>query len=192
MASSIARPTGSGPGLELARLARIARSTGEAVTLGVRSREIALYVAQRDGSHNILSVGDWVGRSTTLPSTATGKVLLAFSDGHAPGRRERHTAHTIVRPTHLKEELERTRRRGFGLMRDELEEGLSAAAAPVYDTVGTCVAAVAVSGPSFRLAGSLTALGGQCVDAADEITRAFADGRRVAATDNRQQSASTD
>jgi DNA-binding IclR family transcriptional regulator len=193
------------PGPELARLAqpadavaslvaraapvmeRLAAATGEAVTLGVALGHGAAYVAQRDGAH-ILKVGDWVGRSTTLHSTATGKVLLAFSDLRVDGRLERHTEKTIVDRVALRRELERTRLRGYGLTRNELELGLSAAAAPIFDPAGACIAALAVSGPSFRIARSLTSLGSQCVIAAGDITAAL-DTRRsrhATGTDNRR------
>ena len=127
------------PGPELARLAQpadtvallvaraepamewLAAATGEAVTLGVARDHGAGYVAQRDGAH-ILKVGDWVGRSTTLHSTATGKVLLAFSDlrdvGGSIGIGPRLSYRVALR-----RELERTRLRGYGLTRDELEIG---------------------------------------------------------------------
>ena len=88
------------------------------------------------------------------------------------GTLERQTAKTIVDPAALERELQRTRLRGYALIRDELEIGLSAVAAPVFDRAGACVAAVAVSGPSFRLARSLASLGEQCVAAAHELTAA--------------------
>ena len=90
------------PGLELARLAqtadpfsalveralpimeRLAATTGEAVTLGMRRGNRVWYAAQRDDGARILRVGDWTGRSTPLHSSATGKVLLAFSGGDVP------------------------------------------------------------------------------------------------------------
>ena len=193
------------PGPELGRLAQpsdmvalvvaraepvmewLASASGEAVTLGVARGHGAGYVAQRDGAH-ILKVGDWVGRSTTLHSTATGKVLLAFSDLRVVGRLERHTAKTIVDRVALRRELARTRLRGYGVTRDELEIGLSAAAAPIFDPEGACIAALAVSGPSFRIARSLTPLGRQCVIAAREVTAALDAGRSRPATrtDNRR------
>lgn len=182
------------PGLELARLARaadpisplveralpimerLAATTGEAVTLGVARGTRAWYVAQRDGAH-ILRVGDWVDRSTPLHSSATGKVLLAFSDAVVGGPLERHTPKTIIDPEALAQEIRRTQLRGYAVIRDELEVGLAAAAAPCFDRTGACVAALAVSGPSFRLARSLTALGRECVAAAEELTRSLAVGR---------------
>ena len=197
------------PGLELARLAqtadpsaalveralpimeRLATTTGEAVTLGMRRGNRVWYAAQRDDRSRILRVGDWTGRSTRLHCSATGKALLAFSGGDVPELLERETAKTIVDPAALERELQRTRLRGYALIRDELEIGLSAAAAPVFDRAGTCVAAVAVSGPSFRLSRSLASLGEQCVAAAHELTAAVDTAYGAPATDNRRRLTST-
>lgn len=197
------------PGLELARLARtadplsplvehalpimerLATTTGEAVTLGVRRGNRVWYAAQRDDGARILRVGDWTGRSTALHSSATGKALLAFSDGDVPGPLERETPKTIVDPGALERDLQRTRLRGYALIRDELEIGLFAAAAPIFDRGGACIAAVAVSGPSFRLARSLGSLGQQCIAAADELTAALDAESAVPVTDNRRRLTST-
>jgi len=194
------------PGLELARLAQasdplsplveralpimeqLATATGEAVTFGVRRGNRVWYAAQRDDRARILRVGDWTGRSTHLHSSATGKALLAFSDGGVAEPLVRETPKTIVDRAALERELQRTRLRGYAVMRDELEVGVSAAAAPVFDPAGACVAALAVTGPSFRLARSLASLGEQCVAAADELTAAL-DARPV--TDNRRRLTST-
>lgn len=121
----------------------------------------------------ILKVDDWTGRSTALHSSATGKVLLAFSDADAPDTVERLTPKTIVDPAAIGRELQRVRLRGYSVIRDELEVGLSAVAAPSFDRAGTCVAALAVSGPTFRLTRTLASLGARCVVASDELTRAL-------------------
>jgi DNA-binding IclR family transcriptional regulator len=51
----------------------------------------------------------------------------------------------------LREELKQIRRDGFGIAEEELEPGLSAVAAPIWDHAGQAVAAISVSGPAFRL-----------------------------------------
>ena len=58
---------------------------------------------------------------------------------------------TIVDPIKFFEEIRTAAGRGYALDFEECEEGLSCAAAPVYDRTGLAVAALSVSGPSFRL-----------------------------------------
>jgi DNA-binding IclR family transcriptional regulator len=87
---------------------------------------------------------------------SSGKALLA----HLPQRRlesilaqelPRFTEKTITDPIRLQEELKRVRQQGYAVAQEELEIGLSAVAAPVWNHRGEVVAAVSVSGPSFRL-----------------------------------------
>lgn len=176
------------PGFELARLGglavrslslsriaaepleRLAEATGETVNLAVRERGFALNVHQVQTSH-LVGVGDWTGRSAPLHCTANGKALLAFGDGPLPSDLGARTASTITDRDLLLEELEAIRVRGFALAREELEVGLNAVAAPVFDRHGACVAAVSVSGPSFRLEEQqLDEVGRLCIVAADEIS----------------------
>ena len=154
------------PGLELARLAQASRSV-----LAARRASPADHGAARDddrarrsrsacaagtasgtrrsGTTARASSGSATGRAARrrLHSSATGKALLAFSGGDVPEQLERETPKTIVDLPALERELQRTRLRGYAVIRDELEIGLSAAAAPVFDRAGACVAALAVSGP---------------------------------------------
>ena len=66
-------------------------------------------------------------------------------------RFERLTHRTIVTTDALRTELEKTRRRGYAVDDEELEEGLRCIAVPVLDAQRQPVAAVSVSGPSFRV-----------------------------------------
>jgi DNA-binding IclR family transcriptional regulator len=61
------------------------------------------------------------------------------------------TERTITDPTRLTEALARVRQRGYAVAREELEEGLSAVAAPIVDREDHVIAVISVSGPSFRL-----------------------------------------
>jgi IclR family acetate operon transcriptional repressor len=51
----------------------------------------------------------------------------------------------------LRTEIEKTRRRGYAVDDEELEEGLRCIAVPLLDAQRQPVAAVSVSGPSFRV-----------------------------------------
>ena len=162
-------------GLTLAGVARpplelLAERTGETVNLAVREGDRALNVLQVDAAH-FVGVTDWTGRAAPLHASANGKALLAFGGGRAPGRLAKLTPRTIVDRGELRAELERTRSAGFAVAVEELELGLHAVAAPVFDAGGSCVAAVSVSGPAYRLTEPrLPAAGELCASAAADVS----------------------
>jgi DNA-binding IclR family transcriptional regulator len=183
------------PGLEIVRIARLvgheealtaaaspvlerlAAETGEAAVLGVRRGDEAYFVHQVQGGDHILGVVDnWSGRSTPLHVSAIGKAILAFGTEPHAGPLPRFTAHTITDPAAFDRELRRTRLRGYAILRDELEDGLTAVGAPVFDGAGACVAGISVSGPTFRLPRSLGRLGELCRLGAAEISERLAGG----------------
>lgn len=151
-------------------LDRLAEQTGETVNLAVRDGARALNLLQVDAAH-FVGVTDWTGRAAPLHATANGKALLAFGAGELPARLPKLTRRTIADRSALRAELERTRSAGFAVAVEELEVGLNAVAAPVFDARGSCVAAVSVSGPAYRLAEPrLPAVGALCAEAAAEIS----------------------
>jgi IclR family transcriptional regulator, acetate operon repressor len=151
-------------------LERLAERTGETVNLAVRDGGRALNVLQVDAAH-FVGVTDWTGRAAPLHATANGKALLAFGDAPPAGRLERLTPRTIVDRGRLRAELEQTRSAGFAVAVEELELGLHAVAAPVFDAGGACVAAVSVSGPAYRLPERrLPQLGELCAAAAADVS----------------------
>ena len=154
-------------------LERLAAETGEAAVVGVRRGNEAYFVHQVQGDH-ILVVDDWSGRSTPLHVSAIGKAILAFGSEPHEGPLPPYTTHTITDPAAFQRELHRTRLRGYAILRDELEDGLTAVGAPVFDETGACVAGISVSGPTFRLPRSLGTLGEACRLGAAEITQRLA------------------
>ena len=87
----------------------------------------------------------------------------------APGRRT-----TITTRAGLQIELEGVHDRGYALLVDELEPGLSAVAAPVRERDGEVVAVLCVSGATLRLPRQrLDLLGRLCVEQADELSVAL-------------------
>ena len=57
----------------------------------------------------------------------------------------------VVKTEALRVEIEKTRRRGYAVDDEELEEGLRCIAVPLLDAQRQPVAAVSISGPSFRV-----------------------------------------
>jgi IclR family transcriptional regulator, acetate operon repressor len=151
------------PGME-----KVSQQTGETVNLAVPDGGDVLNVAEIPSTYILSCSGGWIGRRTRPHAVANGKVLLAYGVLPLPQPRtlERYTPRTITTLGALGRELDRVRRDGYATAVAELEEGLVAVAAPVFDPAGTCVAALSVSGPEFRmLPETLAGLGQLCASA---------------------------
>jgi DNA-binding IclR family transcriptional regulator len=133
---------------------QLAADTGETVNLAVLSESSALYLDQVAGS-SALQPHNWVGQHIPLHATSNGKVLLCGLDDagldEMLGALSRYTSLTITRRSQLREELVRVRAQGYAVAVDELEVGLTAAAAPIRNAHGDVIASMSVSGPTFRL-----------------------------------------
>lgn len=128
---------------------------GETANVAIRDEAGAINVSQVRGGSAIAS-HNWVGQRTPLHATSSGKVLLAYAPEQAQaavfGRTlPRFTEATITDAGQLALALEEVRRRGWACTVEELEANLTAVAAPVRGQDGRVVAALSVSGPSYRL-----------------------------------------
>jgi len=133
---------------------QLATDTGETVNITVRSDTSALYLDQAAGS-SALQSHNWVGQRIPLHATSNGKVLISeLSDDDLAAALPdlpRFTDLTITSRRKLAEELAEVRRVGYALAVDELELGLTAAAAPIRSAHGDIIASMSISGPTFRL-----------------------------------------
>jgi DNA-binding IclR family transcriptional regulator len=137
-------------------LRALAEACQETVNLSILTGDDkVINIASFPSPRLVRNVG-WIGREMPPHSVSSGKALLA----HLPKQRverilaaelPRFTARTITDPTRLTEDLAQVRQRGYAVAREELEEGLSAVAAPIVDHEGHVIAVISVSGPSFRL-----------------------------------------
>jgi DNA-binding IclR family transcriptional regulator len=134
---------------------QLAIAVGDTVTLDVLAGDEIVPIEQATGSKSVVNV-NWLGRRTPVHCTASGKVILAFGPPAVRERLlartlERSTLHTITDPAELETQLDAARVAGLARTYEELEVGLDAIAAPVYDSGGEVVAALDVSGPSHRI-----------------------------------------
>lgn len=135
--------------------AELAEDLGETVNVIVLEGGRSVTIDQVIGSASLTTV-NWVGRRDPLHVTSSGKVFLAEMsptelDQHLAGGLERFTEHTIVDPAVLRAQLAQVRERGYGWAVEEQEVGLVAIAAPVRALDGRLIAAISLSGPTFRL-----------------------------------------
>jgi DNA-binding IclR family transcriptional regulator len=133
----------------------LAATVGETVNIARLEAGAAVNVDQVRGPAAVTTY-DWVGQRTPLHATSSGKVLLAHLDDAARDRilaepLARLTPATITDPAVLRRQLEAVRTAGWASTSEELEAGLNAVAAPIRGHDGAVVAAVSISGPSYRL-----------------------------------------
>jgi IclR family acetate operon transcriptional repressor len=142
---------------------KLSQLTGETINLAVPAGADILNVAEVASTYILSCSGGWIGRRTKPHAVANGKVLLAFGAIPMPARLERYTEHTITTLGALAVELADVRRDGYAKAAAELEDELVAVAAPVFSPGGSCVAALSISGPAYRMPpGKLDELGRLC------------------------------
>ena len=150
------------PGEELVRLAQpvletIGEQTHETVNLSMARGDHVVQVAQVD-SRFLLGTRDWTQVDVPDHCNSLAKVFLAWDVVPVPTHTERLTDTTLTGDA-LREDLARTRKRGWATTVDELEVGLSGVAVPVRGIRDQVVAALGVSGPTPRLEGRFGELG---------------------------------
>lgn len=133
----------------------LAADLGETVNVVVLEGHQIVTVDQVIGNSSVTAV-NWMGRRLPLHVTASGKVFLAhlppaeLDEVLAQGL-ERHTERTIVDAAALRAQLALVRERDYGWVVEEQEVGLIAVAAPIRALDGRVIAAIAASGPTFRI-----------------------------------------
>lgn len=134
----------------------LAEASGETVNVTVLDGDECVNIERVASPKPIRYVG-WIGRRTPTHCTAAGKVLLAHLPPLERQARlrppiKRYTKKTMVDISCLEESLAEVRRQGFAIVHEEFETDFSDMAAPVFAYDGTAVAAITVSGPTYRLA----------------------------------------
>ncbi|MFI6041491.1 IclR family transcriptional regulator [Nocardia sp. NPDC051321] len=133
----------------------LAAETGETTNIAVLDGNRIINIVEAAGTGSI-ALRSWVGQSCPAHATSSGKVLLSGLEPAALRKQvgpklEAYTANTLTKVADLAAQLVAVREHGWASVREELEIGLNAVAAPVFDSSGVIVAALSVSGPSYRL-----------------------------------------
>lgn len=155
--------------------------TGERATLEILSsdslgRPTMLVVDEVSSSHR-LGVQHFFGNHLPLHATSTGKVMLAFLSADdrptlPPFPLERFTENTWVDEGVIQKGLEEIRAVGYGVAVEELEIGLVALAAPIFNSQQVVRAALCLTGPTVRLTSErISAFGVQLKQTAAQISK---------------------
>ncbi len=165
-------------------LEALSLQTSETANLAILDGYHVVYVDQVTPAQTVV-MASWVGRRSPAHASSSGKVLIAWGDPKAKEtllrrRLEPITDRTVTDPRALRRLFDEARRRGYVASDGELERGLITIAAPVLHA-GRAVAAVSISGPTFRIpARDVAHLGRAVRDAAGAVGHRMA-GRTITA-----------
>ncbi len=156
-------------------LSKLAELTQETVNIVVLSGSECMNIDGAASPRPIRYVGR-IGRRTPCHCTASGKVLLAYLPSET--RQQilsdpliRFTQKTIVDFDTLAQDLANICQQGYAITHEEHQQDLSAVAAPIFDHSEQVIAAVTVSGPTYRMGpGQIEALVEPVLDIAHQIS----------------------
>lgn len=128
--------------------------TGETVCFFRPEREYRVCVAMAETRH-ALRRAMRVGAILPLYAGSASQVLLAWNSELLQRIKDIPlqplAESTITSPEELEASARQTRRDGFSITTDQREDGASGLSAPVFDSTGTAIGAVTISGPTFRM-----------------------------------------
>jgi DNA-binding IclR family transcriptional regulator len=156
-------------------LERLVDSLGERAHLSVLDGPAVVTLLSHSPAHAVQAAG-WVGRTVPAYCTAAGRALL--TDHDAAALRTRFDGvklvlrgpNTVASLDELSARVHEAAERGYAVADEELEPGLTAVAAPVRRFDGRIVAAVNVSGPTFRFGPRLAEAGTEVMLAAEQLS----------------------
>ena len=141
---------------------RLVGEVGETASLAVLDGDEARIV-QRVESDELLRADSKLGSSLSLDNSATGRVLVAFADAE---RLAAWRQRNVALPDNVM--MAQVRRDSFAVSGSRVT-GISASAAPVFDSAGRCYAALSLVGPSNRFVASKSR--DALIRAAEQVTR---------------------
>src|SRR2546421_8054240 len=152
--------------------------TRESVHLAVLE-DMESVIIDTEDSYFFVRAVNVPGQHLPAHAVSTGKVLLAYQwevrlrEILSHAKLTSYTEHTITDPRLLHEELRRVRAIGYAVSIGELEEGIDAVAAPIFDHLGIVVASVSIGGPSERCRPKQAELIGAVTQAGQQVSQAL-------------------
>lgn len=157
---------------------RLSQLTQESVHLSVRRGADVFTILTESANRSVEAVG-WIGRTSPLSSTSSGRVLLMdHTDEELSellrNRFERGSGTNAPRDVpDLIARVDLARRDGYALVVNEFGDDLAAAAAPVRDASGRIIAALNLRAPYYRLEDELVPVGRKVKAAALHLSRSL-------------------
>lgn len=138
-------------------LKKLSQELNETVFLTVFQNELAICIDTCEVSRNNVTYFVRQGRVMPFNCTAAAKVLLAYQKEKiikklvVPKNMVKNTEKSIIDPNLFIEHLKEIREKGYSNCKGEMEEGVMAIAAPIWDIKSRAVGSIATVGPINRI-----------------------------------------
>lgn len=145
------------PDVAMPIMRALAEESGETVFISelVPGEPVAIYIARAESSNPIRFMAS-IGERRPLYSSSGGRVLLAYQpqkwqDEYLKTTKlVAHTPRTVTDKAELRKILKKIRETGLSRTHEDVHEGVSAFAAPIFDRSGKVIAALALASPTSR------------------------------------------
>jgi IclR family KDG regulon transcriptional repressor len=130
--------------------------TGETVHLGTLEDGDVVYIEKVEARHRV-RMHSSIGGIAPLHCTGVAKAILAFLPVAEQDRLldsrplPRFTEHTLTTVEELKDDLAKTRERGYAVNNEEQEIGLIGVAAPIFGVEAPVVGSISLVAPTSRM-----------------------------------------
>jgi IclR family transcriptional regulator, KDG regulon repressor len=136
-------------------LMKLVETIGETAHISVLDKLDVVYLSKVECNHPVRFL-TYVGKRNPPYCTSSGKVLLAFSSESLLEQviekgLHKFTKSTITDPQKLRNHLRNICESGFAYSIEELTEGVTSIAAPIFDYKGNIIAALSIVGPIQRI-----------------------------------------
>jgi DNA-binding IclR family transcriptional regulator len=138
-------------------LKKLGQELCETVFLAIFQNELAICIDTYEVSRNNVTYFVRQGRVMPFNCTAAAKILLAYQKEEVikklvvPKNMVKNTEKSIIDPNLFIEHLKEIKEKGYSICKEEMEEGVMAIAAPIWDIKSRVIGSVAVLGSINRI-----------------------------------------
>ncbi|WP_308162269.1 IclR family transcriptional regulator [Bacillus sp. ISL-18] len=136
-------------------LNRLVENIGETAHISVLDQLDVIYLQKVECNHPVRFLTH-IGKRNPPYCTSSGKVLLAHSPEEVANQviakgLKKFTKNTLTNPQKLRTYLKQVKENGYASSTEEILEGVTSIAAPIFDYRGKVIAALSVVGPTQRI-----------------------------------------
>ena len=139
---------------------KIVTDVSEAVYIGILRKGTVVYLHVVEPKLSV-KVASRVGKDVPAYCTAIGKIQLSYASEeeinkiYMGARLKKYTPNTITSLPTLKEHLRTIMENDYAIDNEEFEEGVKCISVPIKDYLGVSIAALSITGPSYRMTDDL-------------------------------------